>query len=118
MKDILLLGNPQLYEASEPVTKDELPLIGKWVADLHNVMEQVREAYHFGRSIAAPQLGYKKRLIYMNIDKPVVIINPEYTFKSEELFEVWDDCMCFPNLLVLVRRHLKVNLRYLDENWQ
>jgi len=53
----------------------------------------------------------------MNVDKPVVIINPEYTFKSEEMFDVWDDCMCFPNLLVLVSRHLKISLKYLDENW-
>lgn len=118
IKDILLLGDPQLYEVSEPVTKDELPFVKKWVADLHNVMEEVRSVHHFGRSIAAPQLGYKKRLVYMNIDKPVVIINPEYTFKSEEMFEVWDDCMCFPNLLVLVRRHLKINLKYIDENWE
>jgi peptide deformylase len=102
---------------SDEVTKDELPMVKQWVADLHNVMEEVREKYHFGRSIAAPQLGYKKRVVYLNIDKPTVIINPEYIYKSEEMFEVWDDCMCFPNLLVLVKRHLKVNLKYRDENW-
>jgi peptide deformylase len=39
IKDILLLGEPQLYEVSEPITKDELPMVKQWVADLHNVME-------------------------------------------------------------------------------
>lgn len=26
--------------------------------------------------------------------------------------------MCFPNLLVKVMRHLKVNIKYRDENWE
>ena len=88
------------------------------VADLNNVMEEVRAKYNFGRAISAPQLGIMKRLIYLNIDKPVVFINPEITYKSDEKFELWDDCMSFPNLLVKVKRHKKVIVKYLDENWQ
>lgn len=116
LEDLLLLGNPQLYGKSEPVTEAELPLVMGWVVDLHNVMEEIRARYGFGRGIAAPQLGIMKRLIYINIDMPVIIINPEITDVSEEMFEVWDDCMCLPNLLVKVRRHKSLTLRYLDEN--
>jgi len=118
LKDLLLLGNPKLYEVSEPILKSELPQVLGWVADLHSVMEEIRAKYHFGRGIAAPQLGMMKRLFYINIDRPLVIINPIFTNKSEDLFELWDDCMCFPNLLVKVKRHTKVTLRYLDENWE
>jgi peptide deformylase len=118
LQDLLLLGDPTLYKVSQPVLKSELPLVAEWVADLHNVMEEIRAKYHFGRAIAAPQLGIMKRIIYMNIDKPVVFINPEFTSLSEELFEVWDDCMCFPNLLVKVKRHKSLTIKYLDENWQ
>jgi len=74
-------------------------------------------ASNFGRAIAAPQLGNMKRLIYMNIDEPVVFINPEIIAKSEETFVLWDDCMCFPNLLVKVRRHQRITIRYRDEQW-
>jgi peptide deformylase len=81
-------------------------------------MEDIRRKYNFGRAIAAPQLGYMKRLIYMNIDKPLVFINPKIISKSEEMFEVWDDCMCFPNLLVKVLRHKSIEIEYLDENWE
>ena len=118
LQDLLLLGNPKLYEVSAPVLKSELPLVKDWVADLHNVMEEIRAKYNFGRAIAAPQLGIMKRVIYMNIDKPVVFINPAFTYLSDELFEVWDDCMCFPNLLVKVMRHKELTIKYLDENWQ
>src|SRR5262249_42429559 len=98
--DLLLLGNPLLYQVAEPVLESELKLVAAWVADLDNVMKQIRQRYNFGRGIAAPQLGIMKRLIYIKIDKPLVIINPELRNLSLEMFELWDDCMCFPNLLV------------------
>src|SRR5215510_5735853 len=115
--DLLLLGNPLLYQASNPVLESELESVSTWVADLDNVMKQIRQRYNFGRAIAAPQLGVMKRLIYMNIDKPVVIINPVLSNLSSEMFELWDDCMCFPNLLVKVKRHKSLTLSFRDENW-
>ena len=118
LEDLLQLGNPLLYEVCEQILHSELPLVGGWVADLHNVMEEIRAKYNFGRAIAAPQLGIMKRLIYMNIDRPIVFINPELTNLSDEKFELWDDCMSFPNLLVRVKRHKHLTIQYLDENWQ
>jgi peptide deformylase len=116
--DLLLLGDPRLYQVCEPVLPEELPLVTGWVADMDNVMKQIRDRYHFGRAIAAPQLGIMKRVIYMNIDKPVVFINPELSELSAEQFELWDDCMSFPNLLVRVSRYRSLTINYLDENWQ
>ena len=118
MKTLLLLGDPRLYETCEPVLKTELPLVAGWVADLDNVMKEIRPKYNFGRAIAAPQLGIMKRLIYMNIDRPVVFINSELCDLSEDMFELWDDCMSFPNLLVKVKRHRSLTIKYLDENWR
>lgn len=118
MKDLLLLGDPRLYESCEPVLESELPLVEGWVAGLHNVMQEIRAKYNFGRAIAAPQLGIMKRLIYMNIDRPVVFINPRFSDLSEEMFELWDDCMSFPKLLVKVKRHKSLKIHYLDEQWQ
>ncbi len=115
---MLLLGDPRLYEVCEPVRFEELNLVKDWVNDLHDVMEAIRAKYRFGRGIAAPQIGVMKRLIYLNLDKPYVIINPELVDCSEELFELWDDCMSFPNLLVRVNRHKSLTIKYLDENWQ
>jgi peptide deformylase len=118
VNDLLVLGNPILYEISEEILPEELPLVENWVKDLHEVMEDIRAKYNFGRAIAAPQLGNMKRLIYMNIAKPMVFINPKIINKSKEVFEVWDDCMCFPNLFVKVMRHNTIEIEYLDENWK
>ena len=93
-------------------------MVADWVLDLDNVMKEIRAKYNFGRAIAAPQLGIMKRLIYMNIDKPIVFINPEFSDLSTEMFELWDDCMSFPNLLVKVKRHKQLTINYLDENWK
>ena len=118
LADLVLLGDPRLYEACEPVVEADGPLLAGWVADLHNVMNEVRTRYHFGRGIAAPQLGIMKRLVYLQLDRPIVLINPELTDHSAAMFELWDDCMSFPNLLVRVQRHTAVTVRYLDEHWQ
>lgn len=118
LDDILLLGDPRLYEASEDVTKSDLPKIKEWVADLDNVMNQIRARYNFGRAIAAPQIGIMKRLVYMNIDQPTILINPKLSNLSDEMFELWDDCMSLPNLLVKVRRHKKLRIGFRDENWK
>lgn len=117
LKDLLLLGDPKLYEISEELEFSELPKVKNWVADLHNVMEEIRAKYNFGRAIAAPQLGIMKRMIYINIEKPVIILNPEIVAKSEEMIELWDDCMCLPNLLVKIKRHQKITLKFRDEYW-
>ena len=118
LADLLLLGDPRLYETCEPVLESELSLVSGWVADLHNVMEEIRAKYQFGRGIAAPQLGIMKRLISLNIEQSQVIINPELVSTSEDRGELWDDCMSFPNLLVRVQRHRNLVMTYRDEHWQ
>jgi peptide deformylase len=118
LSDLVLLGDPRLYEVCAPVLEEELPQVEAMVADLHNVLMEFRAKYKAGRAIAAPQLGYMKRLVYMHIDRPVVFINPEFSDLSNERFELWDDCMSFPNLLVRVSRHENLTIHYRDEHWQ
>ena len=86
--------------------------------DMFDCIKGIRRDYGFGRAIAAPQIGVKKRLICMLTDKPYVIINPTLEFIGDEMMELLDDCMSFPNLLVRVRRYRHCILRYLDENWE
>lgn len=116
-RKILLLGNPALYEISVPVKREELSGIGSIVTDLHDTLLAFRRKYGCGRAIAAPQIGVKKRLLYMNTGKPFVFINPSLEFPDDELFEVMDDCMSFPGLLVKVLRHKRCVIHYLDEEW-
>lgn len=118
VKKVLLLGNPELYEVSKEVERGELNEIEKLVIDLKDTIEHFRKHHGWGRAIAAPQIGVKKRVIYMQVNNPVVFINPEVTFLGAEFIELWDDCMSFPDLLVKVKRHTRCRVLYKDMDWQ
>ena len=116
--DILLLGNPLLYKKSVHVERDEITGLLPKIDLMFETVLDFRNKYGVGRAIAAPQIGLLKRIICLNIDKPVAMINPDLTELSNEMFEIWDDCMSFPNLLVKVMRHKKLTLTFYDINWQ
>ena len=118
LKDILLLGNPVLYEKSLPVEQHEIKELSAAIEDLLKTIVEFRNRYGAGRAIAAPQIGLMKQIICLNIDNPVVMINPELSNLSEEMFELWDDCMCFPNLLVKVKRHKTLTVNFFDVEWK
>lgn len=111
---ILKLGDPRLYVICDPVTEADWVEVEDWVAQLREAMQDVRRRYGFGRGIAAPQLGILKRLIYIEIEEPLVMVNPTVKHLSEERFTLWDDCMSFPNLLVQVERHRSITVSYQD----
>ncbi|MBL7978073.1 MAG: peptide deformylase [Bacteroidetes Order II. Incertae sedis bacterium] len=113
---VLLLGDPRLYEKCTPIIGSDWLDVPNMVAQLDAVLKAFKAQYGVFRGIAAPQLGIMKRIIYVNIDHPIVIINPELSELSEEMFELWDDCMCFPNLLVRVKRHNRCTLHFQNEH--
>ena len=88
------------------------------IQELHDAMMDFRSRYSFGNAIALPQLGEKKRIIYWNVEKPVVMINPILSNKSEEMFELWDNCMSFPTLMVRILRHKSCTLTFRDLDWK
>ncbi len=117
VKDILLLGNEELYLVSEKVEQGELENLKCVVEDLHDTLMDYRKRYGAGRAIAAPQIRVKKRILYMNIGEPVVFINPVLEYLDEEKMEVLDDCMSFPGLYVRVVRYKRCRIHYFDMQW-
>ena len=113
--EILLLGNPELWRPSSPVTnvhsRDTRELIG----DLAATLDNFREQNGFGRGIAAPQIGVGRRMIFLNVGESFPLINPTITRASRETMELWDDCFSIPNLMIRVRRHTEVDVSYTDE---
>lgn len=118
VREILMLGNPKLFEMCEPVQQTQLEQIKPIIQDLHDTLMAFRQRYNAGRAIAAPQIGALKRLVYMHTGEPMVFINPVLDLKSTEMMELWDDCMSFPELLVKVHRHQRCRITYSNENWE
>lgn len=118
VKEVLLLGDPRLHEVCEPIEPGEVEFLKAVVEDLHDTLMDRRQSLGVGRAIAAPQIGVMKRLVYMHTDEPVVFVNPVLDEMSNELIELWDDCLSFPDLLVRVRRHRRCRIRFRDLEWR
>jgi peptide deformylase len=118
IRDILLLGNPLLYQPSLEVQPKELEQLQPIFTDLRDTLFDFVKRSGFGRGIAAPQIGCLQRILFIYINrKEYLMINPVLDKKSRKTFELWDDCFSFPNLLVKVKRHCSCRLRYFDRQW-
>ena len=122
VREILLLGNPQLRQPSSAITDVRADETREIISDLAATLYDFRERQGFGRAIAAPQIGAQRRILFVNMNDgsfgPAPLINPEIVRASQETMELWDDCFSFPDLMVRVRRHVEIDVRYLDDAGQ
>lgn len=112
IRRILQLGDPLLREVSRPIDPADA---GGVIKDLADTLDEFRRTHGFGRGISAIQIGKAVRVIFLRFEGVnYELINPEYTFRSEERFELFDDCFSFPHLMVRLQRHREVGLRHQD----
>lgn len=118
VRRILQLGDPVLREVSRRVEPAETAEV---LRDLEDTLAEFRRTHGFGRGISAVQIGVPVRVILMEVEgRRYELINPEYTFRSEEMFMLYDDCFSFPHLMVRLERHKRVGLRHQNRagEWQ
>lgn len=115
VRPILLLGSSSLHEPSTPVARGEHAALADVVQDLFDTMADFQARHGWGRAIAAPQIGVKRRIVCMRVDAPMVFFNPVLEDQSPKTVQVWEDCMSFPELLVRIENPVEVTLRYEDE---
>ena len=111
VKPVLLFGDPRLTNAASPVDPGD----DDWrshAADLLDTLMDLRRRLGFGRALAAPQIGSPYRLIAFDCALGrFVAVNPAITWRSEEIFPVWDDCFSLPGVCMAVMRHRSVSVR-------
>jgi peptide deformylase len=105
---IRLLGDPILRASCEPITRPRSTAVRVIMDDLRETLRDWQSRF------AAPQIGAPVRMVYVEMDRPWPLINPEILDIGTEDFEVWDDCFSFPNLLVRVARAYRIRIRYQD----
>ena len=111
--EVLQLGDPGLRRRSLEVHAFDAAEFRRAERRLHATLRAFRAEHGFGRAISAPQIGVAQRFIAANLgDGPFSIVNPQITWRSTETFTMWDDCMSFPTLLVRVRRHRSISVRF------
>jgi peptide deformylase len=120
LRQIALLGHPVLRERAHPIVRVPDPALSLLAEDLLATLEASG-----GVGIAAPQVFVSTRVIVVAsrpnarypkapLMEPVVMVNPELLWASDEQEEGWEGCLSIPGLRGLVPRAAKVALRYLD----
>jgi peptide deformylase len=112
IRPLVILPDPALRLVSEPVTEitDE---IRKLAEDMLDTMYEAP-----GVGLAAIQIGVTKRIVTMDVSKseterqPLVLINPEILWSSEEKRSYEEGCLSIPEYYEEVERPDRVRFRY------
>ena len=115
-KTILMIGNELLRKKSEPVDFLTDP-VTQMIQDLGDTLHRFQKEKKIGRAIAGPQIGYHKRIVYMEAaGHRIVMINPHITHHSAETFEVWDSCFSADAAFWgKTLRHKAITLEFINE---
>jgi peptide deformylase len=109
---ILCYPDPKLHTVAKPVQAVDARIR----ALIGDMLETMYEASGIG--LAATQIDVHERLIVMDIsesrDQPLVLINPEITWASEERQISDEGCLSVPGIYDGVERAAAVKVRALD----
>ena len=114
LREIITLPDKRLRLVSEPVKQIDAG-IRKLVDDMFETMYKAP-----GIGLAAIQLGIAKRVVTMDLSKkedeakPLVFINPEITWSSEDKGTYEEGCLSIPEYYEEVERPAEVKVKYLD----
>lgn len=121
---IHVFGDPVLRADTEEVTENTEEL-----QDLiDNMIETMRGAAGLG--LAGPQVGRPERLFVLDLapmedeveeelpPQPMVIINPEIIWQSDEECDFEEGCLSIPGIREMVTRPERIRLRYVDRDFE
>jgi len=108
------LGDPILRVKCDPVKNVRSAAVRMVAVDLQDTLRDLKARHGFGRGLAAPQIGAPLRMIYLEMDGPLWLVNPEIVDVGPHDFLVWDDCFSIPNLLIRVQRTHQLTVQYKD----
>jgi peptide deformylase len=112
IRPIVILPDPRLRAVSEPV--------GAITGEIRDLARDMLETMYDapGVGLAAIQVGVPKRVITMDVSKseterhPLVLINPEILWSSEEKRVYEEGCLSIPEYYEEVERPERVRFRY------
>jgi peptide deformylase len=113
-----------ILEAPHPLLKVKAEPVQAADASLRELAADMLETMYAapGVGLAAPQVGVPKRLFVADVadrkkgeePRPMVLLNPEVTWRSEEEVVQEEGCLSLPGQFADVARPAAVRVRYLD----
>lgn len=74
------------------------------------LLEELKET-NSGIGLAANQIGINKRVCVVNVKEPIVLINPEITKTSTDMFAFMEGCLSFPKQAIRTMRYKEVTVK-------
>lgn len=114
LREIIVIPDPRLKLVSEPVAAVDSQV--RRLAD--DMLQTMYDAPGIG--LAAIQIAEPKRIVTIDLarkeepKKPVVLINPEIVWRSDEVSVYEEGCLSIPEYYEEVERPAKCRVRYLD----
>ena len=107
---VRLYGDPCLRQKAKPVLD-----VGPSERMLLEAMIETMHAQK-GIGLAAPQVGILKRIFVVDIGQgPLVFINPKI-LKKQGVGEFEEGCLSIPHVNIIVKRAVKILVKYTDEH--
>ena len=111
-----------ILEWPDPCLTQVCTRVGQIDDDIRSLANDMLETMYAapGRGLAAPQVGVLKRLFVMDTawkdgDRdPMVLIDPEINWASDETAEGPEGCLSIPDVTVMVRRSQSVRMSWCD----
>ena len=114
--NILRYPDPRLHKMAAPVAEADAR-IRRLIDDMLETMYAAE-----GVGLAATQVDVHERVIVIDTseqrDRPLVLINPELVWRSEERVFGEEGCLSVPAIYDKVERHASVTVAALDRNGQ
>ena len=111
---ILCYPDPRLHKVAQPVAQVDAR-IQTLVKDMLETMYDAQ-----GIGLAATQIDVHERVVVIDVseerNEPLVLINPEITWASEEKQLGEEGCLSVPGIYDGVERSTSVKVKALDEN--
>ena len=97
----------QLKEVCEPISAFNY---GEGEDITKQLLDELENSKN-GIGLAANQIGINKRVCVINVkEEPVVLINPEITYRSKETFVFPESCLSFPGKHIRTLRHTSITV--------
>ena len=101
---MIIKDKTKLQEKCLPVSIKE----GEEIAT--KLLHELRQS-EGGIGLAANQIGINKRVCVVNVNNPIVLINPEIIEQSEEKFVFPEGCLSFPDSKVRTTRNVSIKVK-------
>lgn len=122
--NVVIAPDPILNLKSQPVKKEEM------TEQMKEFVNDMIDAIYKDNAVgfAAIQFGVPKQIIVIDLQNdddlerqkdfyPLVLINPSFTYKSEEMILAKEGCVSIPEIRLEVPRPKEVEIKFFDRNF-